>query len=104
MKVTTGLVRGIIIQTIQLRKAVKGITGLRIVIIASEDDLVVDAVQIEELTLGVGIEPCERHAESQATAAISPTYRVPVQILGVFSQIEHAIRHHFDRTGVKRQA
>ena len=59
-----------------------------VVVIAAQDDLVIDAVDVEQIALDVGIKARERHAGADAAAAIDTAPRLAGQVLRVFRQID----------------
>src|SRR5262249_38533947 len=83
LDVTQRLVGGIVVQPIELRQTQEACIGVSDIVVAAQYNLVIDAVQVEEVALHVGIESTERNAAAHAAGAIEPASISAGQVLGV---------------------
>ena len=83
LDVAQRLVGGVVVEPVQLRQARETRIGLRNIVIAADDDLVIDAVDIEQVALNIGIKPRERNAAAQTAAPVDPAAVRALQVVAV---------------------
>src|SRR5262249_52486817 len=98
------LVARIVVEGIELRQLRKPGIRVDVIVIAGQDDLVIDAVEIEQFALDVRIQPREWNAAPQSTPSIKPAARFAGQVGRVLGQVDYAVRHQAHRTERKGKA
>src|SRR5262249_54176585 len=89
--VAQGLVGGIVVEAIELRQGEMRHVRVDIDEVGAEDDLVIDAVEVPQVALDIGIDAAERDAGADAAATPGAADRVAIFVMAVGGQVEQAV-------------
>lgn len=94
--VAQGHVGGVVVEAVQLRQVLVLHVGPREEGVHAEDDLVIDPIDVEQLTAGVGVQVTHGQAGASAGGAPDPAGVLVVEVPGVIAQGEIEEGHQLD--------
>ena len=103
VNVSQGLIGGVVVEPVKLRQLVERHVGMSDVIIGAQHDLVIDAVEVEQLTVDIGIDSGQGHAGAQPAGGIKAADVISIQVIRIVRQVKNAVRHEAKRPERERQ-